>query len=347
MGQEDGALTNTLNDLDKTKGQFLTTVENRVHSLIANGTSRRDCVAIIEIRKNGTRTRIGMSDPKDYSRRFVVLLKAGKQSGLPEYKGAKLDSYLTEPILDRVTQVWTEHYQANSALIADGMVAKLQDDPRILKELMTQIAAALRSTGSPLTEHMYRAVYHILTQEVSSHVSQHSMAEVSQHVATTLSSSAGQHVVASVSASLVTALAHVLGKLLLKHIGTAAFKTAVVGFVKKMIIKSVVTGVFTSIAASAGVATTGSLLLWIVVPVIAAFAAYEIHEFPRKLAGKVAPQVRAGVGGEFRASNESALQAIFQQAVVGNLTQIAGIVAADSDFVQTVEEAAKEWVEVH
>jgi hypothetical protein len=39
------------------------------------------------------------------------------------------------------------------------------------------------------------------------------------------------------------------------------------------------------------------------------------------------------------------LREIFKQAVVGNLTQIAEAVVEDSDFVHTVKDAAKEWLE--
>lgn len=340
--KENEALEKTLDDLDSTRSQFLSSAENATESLILR-TQRRDLVAVVEISSNGYRNRIGMSDPKDYTRRFLVLLKSKNQAGLPTYNGKTLDSYLSEPILAEVTKCWTEYYRNQGEVISNGMVEMLKDNPVIMKELMVQIASALRSTGSPLTEHMYKAIYHILTQEVSSHVSQHTMTEISHQVTSMLTSTAGHHIVISVSAALVKVLGSVLGKLLLKHVGTAAFKTAVLGFAKKMIIKSVVTGVFTTIAASAGVATTGSLFLWVVIPLIIAFAGYELHEFPRKLASKIAPQVTAGLAGEFRASNESALREIFKQAVVGNLTEIATTVAEDSDFAHTIEEAAKEW----
>jgi hypothetical protein len=344
MGQGEDALQKTLDELDKSKYQFLNSVENAVEGLIIR-TQRRDCVAIVEVSSSGSKRRIGMSDPKDYTRRFIVLLKSKNKEELPTYNGAKLDSYLSEPILAEVTELWTRYYHEESDVISNGMVDALKDDPQVFKELMIQIASALRSTASPLTERMNEAIYHILTQEVSSHISQHTMTEISHQVASVLTSTAGQHIVISVSVALVKALSSVLGKLLIKCAGTAAFKTALVGFAKKMVIKSVVTGVFTSIAASAGVATTGSMFLWVVIPLIAAFAGYEIHEFPRKLASKVAPQVKNGLSGEFRSSNESALREIFKQAVVGNLTQIAEAVVGDSDFVHTVKDAAKEWLE--
>jgi hypothetical protein len=106
MGQGEDALQKTLDELDKSKYQFLNSVENAVEGLIIR-TQRRDCVAIVEVSSTGSKRRIGMSDPKDYTRRFIVLLKSKNKEELPTYNGAKLDSYLSEPILAEVTELWT------------------------------------------------------------------------------------------------------------------------------------------------------------------------------------------------------------------------------------------------
>jgi hypothetical protein len=105
-----------------------------------------------------------------------------------------------------------------------------------------------------------------------------------------------------------TTIAHMIGKFL----ASAAGKHLLMMLVKKLAVKAVVSGVVMMLAAACGVAASGSLIWWIVLPLIAAFAAYEAYEFPDKLGKKVSKAVANDMRGNLKSRNRDLIEKMFK-----------------------------------
>jgi hypothetical protein len=102
------------------------------------------------------------------------------------------------------------------------------------------------------------------------------------------------------------ALKQVLTIVVKKVMASAAIKTAIVTIIKKVgvgvLVKTVVGKALVALLAAVGIAHVP--VAWVILPLIAAFLAYEYFTFPEKLAGKLPAQVRAEMAIRFGTLNE-------------------------------------------
>jgi hypothetical protein len=80
----------------------------------------------------------------------------------------------------------------------------------------------------------------------------------------------------------------------------------------------------------------------VLLPIVAIFTAHEIGEFPGRLAGKIAPEVRRVVAGDFESRNQSALELIFKDTFRDGAEQICEILLSESQMAEKARAAAEE-----
>ena len=276
---------------------------------------------------------------------------------LPTYKGAALDSWLSDRITETVDQQMQLFYQSHSPVIASGLLSALSSDPYLRIAVTKKLADAVRASGRPLTKRIYKTLRHVLEHSI------HSSAHVASAAAHGFTHAFGHGAWASIAAGLTqsmsTILVHVLGKLILHHVSGQAFLHIIYGALHHVLIHSVLVGLAAaaapfflhmSVHSLMAVATVAAI------PLVAAVALFHIAKFPERLAKEVAPKVRAAVeevlkgqhDGNFRSNNRSALEMIVDDMFNDvSLEKIASQVLADEvegvPFVERTLGAAREW----
>ena len=123
------ALTETLDALDKDEGKFLDAAEAAVRRKI-EGTKRMDCIAIIQVYPSGYRRYISLTDPKDWTRRFIEMARH-KEDTLPKYERNELDSYLSRPIIDTIGEVRATLFKDRDETIGKFLIGMLNDNSTV------------------------------------------------------------------------------------------------------------------------------------------------------------------------------------------------------------------------
>ncbi|KAH7371007.1 hypothetical protein BKA66DRAFT_470430 [Pyrenochaeta sp. MPI-SDFR-AT-0127] len=99
---------------------------------------------------------------------------------------------------------------------------------------------------------------------------------------------------------------------------------------KKFVLVAITTTVFNFLVAHFGAALAGASIMWIVLPIIAGYMAYKIHEFPKELGEKVSKSVRNELDARFDNMNKTILENIFDSVFKSN--DLVQAIADDDEF---------------
>jgi hypothetical protein len=122
-----------------------------------------------------------------------------------------------------------------------------------------------------------------------------------------LASSVGQNLVTSIGTTMATTtgkalIIKTLNIVVMKVMASAALKTAIIGMIKKVgigfIVKSIIGKAIVALLAAVGLANIP--LLWVLIPLLAGFFAYEYTKFPEKLADTVPQEVERVISEKFQ-----------------------------------------------
>lgn len=269
---------------------------------------------------------------------FIAMLKH-KGEGMPTYKDTELDSALTQPILKEVQDVWAAFTKEHGEVVSATMVKLLTSDPVIARQLAEQIASSMAAAGQPVTDEIRKAIITFLTEQVSTHVAAESVNQITMQVGQTIGDAALHSIAAGVGAALIHSLGAAITHLLAHAALTSAVKGAVLNIAGHMIAHHVIALGAAALLATLGVSATGAMYAFVLLPVVVAFAAWEAHRFPEKLAAKVAPTVAFSVAGTYRQGNKSSLEKIFNDTVRSNLVALAEAIVADTKIAKDIIQA--------
>lgn len=141
---------------------------------------------------------------------------------------------------------------------------------------------------------------------------------------------------------LLKLLAANMSKIVAKILASAFLKKILAVLVKKFILTVVTTAVLQFLGTHVGAAVGGSTIMWIVLPLLAAYIGYKIATFPEKLGEKVSKKIREQLSEKFESTNTTILEKIFEQ-VFGE-DELVQVIAKDKGF-QTMMRKLGEKVE--
>ena len=267
--------------------------------------------------------------------------------------GAKLDSWLSDRIMETVNRQMQQFYIDRSWVIAEGLFSALSRDPYLRIAFTKKFADAVLASGHPVTKKIYKGIRHVLEHSIAhgAHVG-----DVAAHgFVHTFGQGAWHSVATGLGASLLHALGPVIAKLVATHVTAAWFMHAMAAAWKHVIVHSVLGGMA---AAAAPFFFHMSLHAFLAVAtplIVIPIALAQIFMFPGKLAKEVAPNVRAAVGevlkgnGEycFRNQNRSALGLFAEQAFEKGCSKLVKKMVEDQvegiPFVEKVLKTTKQW----
>jgi hypothetical protein len=307
MSENGSQISRALDKLDNHKGVFIEELKERIYNKI-RFTSRLDCTAILERVDEKTTWTWRISEGKPYAKRFVKFIRTDVEKR--SYDGHELDSYLSGPIAEIVQDEYSKYITKNIDEVGKAVLSMIAQDNTILNSLRRQIAMNLKNSTTPLTNHAINQLTDALMQSLD--ISDQAAANLGHHISGAVGSATGHHVIALVAHSLTGVVGTTIAQMIGKFLATAAGKHLMMMIVKKVAVKAVVSGVVVLLASACGVAASGALIWWIVLPLVAAFAAYEAYEFPEKLGKKVSKKVADDMNGDLRNRNDELIKSIFK-----------------------------------
>jgi hypothetical protein len=299
-------LDTSLDKLDENKKPFIKAVEAKIYLKIRQ-TSRLDCTAIVERTNQISDVVWRLTEPTEYARRFVHFIRADAVNRT--FNGHELDSYLSNGIATIVQQEYTTYISDNVNEIGIAVMWMLAQDDLIMKALRRQVALSLKNSTTPLTNHAVDKMTEALMQGLM--FNDAATTRLGRHISDAVGSATGDHIVTMVTNSLTGIIGTTIAQMIGRFLASTAGRQLLAIIVRKMAMKAVLTGVTTMLAAACGVAASGAVLWWVVLPVIVAFTAYEAYEFPQKLAEKVSKGVAEDLNRDLRTKNNELIQGMF------------------------------------
>lgn len=322
-------------------------MKQEVKELVADR-SKSDCTAVVAISSSGQRT-VHRAWKGQWRRRVWAIIwhkdrGYSEKPSLPRYAGEDLDSYLSEPILEKVTEIHSQFLAEHGDVIEKHLLERVHQNPHIQRVIARHTVSTLRAAMEPLTDEMYKTLVHLIQLQLSGQVTGelgHQTGDVITHLLTDTTLSA-------FATALLHAFHGALGKFGLMSLIAGTFYNSYMSagtIIAKAVIAGSVTTGGTALATHGSGAVCAAPLWLLLLPVVVGIVAWQIHRFPKKMGKKVAKQVKKIMKGDFDSRNRTALEMMVQDMLKDNAEKVCESIVYDSDLAEKAMAAAKEIVE--
>ncbi len=327
--------------LSKLKGKkkpFLDEVELAVFRFI-NKTSINDCLTIVMRDSSGNI--ISTWTPKDvldgYLPRFVAFMRKR------QYKGLFVDSYLTDKVVEIVTNKFKKFYKSNTDLISKPLLEALLKDSVFVNTLSNHIIERAGSTlPSAIRSKLTTVLIHKLETSVSQDIVSSTANAISVLTAQVVGVATAIPITKSMAMLLMKYFAVLMKGTVAKVLASAAVKSMLAATVKKLVAVKILGALITLVASKLGLSASGTVIGIVVAPLLIAFIAHEINTLPKKLAEKVSKEVRNELDGQYTSVNRDIVTNIVKNVLGTGISVFANDVANDPEMKKTISELAKE-----
>lgn len=304
------------------KTDFLYDVKNSVSRYIA--AQGANCLTIVEKNNANTVAVWNISPNPAYALRLIAFCR-GKQ-----YNGNNLDSGLTKPVINIVSKKFEQLYEKNDEKIAKAILEYMLQDEVIQKSLVDTIINS--ATSKQITDQVKSKAATLILSQIKEAL-QVALAKGSLlGVGKAVGAIAAKPIAAKIAALLVKFILLHLKTVIAKVLASAAIKTLIATAVKKFLLAALVGAIVKFIAAKFGISASAAFM-WILIPVIVGYVAYEIWTFPKHLGEKVGDKIYDDLSDKYSQINEDVFTKIVTEVLDVGLTTILENIA-QSDEVQ-------------
>jgi hypothetical protein len=304
-----------LNAIGQDKESFLENLRQKIEREVASK-SPGECIEIITISPSGHKVTWKYTDGFPFFQRFWSFIR--EKNYVENGVSYQLDSGLTQPILEVVTEHFQElmlkHQDSIIDFVVLEMVSKDQMRDVLLRELVKKnpVVKMVGSASKQLLKDMLiQGVQEKLQasgSQVASELANNASSALSSGfiggiatktaliAAKAAASGVGSIVIAKISVVLVKSLVPMLAKLLAKP--------AVAMMLKKFVVFAVISSTAKMILAKFGLSLSTGILV-ILAPVVIAWIIKDINAFPQKLGEDLGNTITAEIGSEFEDSLDS------------------------------------------
>lgn len=286
------------------KTNFLTDVRSAVNGYISSqGTG---CLTLIEKKRNGTKEKWELSPHPGYALRLIAFCRGKK------YEGNEIDSGLTEPVIGIVTRQFEHLYQANDEEIAKTIMSFIIQNQVLSASLVDTVinSAAVGKITDEVKARMASLILSQVQDALQVALAKGSLVTVGK----TVTAVASKPIAAKIAMMLVKFIAVHLKTVIAKVLASAAIKTIIAAAVKKFLVAALTAAIVKAIAAKFGI-SAGAVFLWILIPVIVAYIAYEVVTFPGHLGEKVSEKVVEDLSGKFTNINQDVFKRVVSEVI--------------------------------
>lgn len=240
-----------------------------------------------------------------------------------EYSGYGVDSGVTPRVVTAVETCLLDFYtsEAVGTAVADAVLREIQD--------RAAVSTAVREELAENREWLQRELSTLANFDTATSMAVHLADTTAQQVHHFFQTAVGKQIILVIGKMMATST----GKLLVvktvqiavaKVMASAALKTALLATIKKvgigLLIKTVIGKALIALLAVVGLAHVP--VMWIILPLLAAFLAYEYHHFPGKLAEQVPDEVVQVIDARFGELNDTIARNIMDSLLKEMVTQL-------------------------
>lgn len=331
---DQASLDEILGVLGDSKEVFLARVEARIKDYISSR-SFSDCLTFIEKRPHSPK--IWKPEASAGYLQCLGAFCAGKR-----LNGHELDSALTEPVVAVVTEEFEALYEENSEDLSSALSLGLMRSRIFTTSLVENI---VEITNAELPNAVKNKVALVLLQKLEATFDVH----LSRSAASAVKLVAAKAVAVAVSVPITKSTAILIMKFLAIHIkvilakvlASSAAKAAIATAVKKIVIAALLAGLVKLVGAKLGLGA-GAAFMVVLIPLMIAFIAHEVHVLPRKLGTKVSEKVKAELSGSFESVNRDILSKVVQQVVKTGVSALASSIAQEPEIRDSIAELVNE-----
>lgn len=324
---------NIVSELGCKKSEFISEVQNDIESYIKN-LSPSECLTLVSRYSDGSICcHWYPSEVLDgYTGRMIAFLREKK------YEDKTIDSALTDPVVNIVSERFNKFYSDNSVTISKPLLDQILKDKVFVSQLSNQI---VEISGGIIPiyikSELSKSIVHYIEDNIQTNIV-HSSASQIQHLASSIVSHAtAVPITTAISAVLVKNMAIFMKGIIAKVLATSAAKTMLIGVVKKVVAAKIIA----AFVAILGPVLGGVSVIYIVAPLLAAYIAYEISNLPNELADKVSTAVANELSGKFNNINKGMATQLVQSMSLGLFSSFANDIVHDQAFKDLVEEMKK------
>lgn len=288
------------------------------------------CLALIEL--GGPKpVRWELSADPDYVGRLISFCR-GK-----DHNGRKLDSALTEPVVELVTKKFEKLYSDNSDKISAGVLALIVNDANMSKAMVEAIVGSAGLATAAVRNKVALLLLDHLRVYIHSTAGKALLASLGKSIAASVSKPVGMKVAMLVAKLMATHLKVVLAKVL----STGALKMVIAAAVKKFLVVAVISAIAKGVAAKFGIGL-GAAFMWVLLPLVAAYITYQIYTFPKELGEKVGEQVAKELSGQYRAVNEEVFDRVVAHILETGVHALVAPIAASAEVQDAIRDMMRE-----
>jgi hypothetical protein len=281
----------------KHKDVLLNKIETAVASKLGS-LSPQVALAFRLLSGNDTRRVITPAPSLEYAGALLAFMRQ------KSYEGFQVDSAITPVVLDVIEGQVVAFYSSQE--VTEAIIAGIMQEVRATIGTERVIRAEVQENLDWL-----RKEYTALTVDSGYSLSGMLVETSIAQIQVFLGSTAGKAIIAGLGKAMATtagkvALQRMLTVIVQKVMASAALKTTILAIIKKVgigvLIKTAIGKALIALLAAVGIAHVP--IAWILLPLIAAFLAYEYFHFPEKLANKLPSEIRYAMSMRFGELNE-------------------------------------------
>jgi hypothetical protein len=289
-------LNSVLLHFDKRKHFILNKIEAKIESYISSQTTTF-CLSLKDNKGKIYKPTINPIKLPGYAGRLALFITPLKNIG------SNLDSALTKPVTEKVSEELCSFYQAETEAISKYIQEEIVENQTLQKIFRENVIGSLVSNH--LSKEARRQVIDLIMDSLKENAGNMATA-VEQKVSIIAGKAVTMSSTVPISKAIATKISYLLGSqvkyFLAKALATPAVKAIIVPIIKKVVIVGIVAGFVKLIAAKTG-ASVGAIVATILIPIIVWWIVHEWECFPDSLSEKVSRKVCEELSGSYRTLN--------------------------------------------
>ena len=323
--------------LKRDKAAAIKEISSAVHKKIATS-SRTKCLTLVSVTDQGEVVRV--LDPAPPTGDYLSALIAFCRK--KNWSGRSLDSGLSAPVADTVAEVFSKRIEKKSDKIVEKIIPYLLNNNRFLNGLSDALWDSYRGA---IPKHLQSKVTDALTVKLKAALS----SQIDTQAATAIKAAAIQAtgsistpLAAKISAVVIKTLSTKLGPIIVKVLSSAAFKAAVLAKIKALVGAAMIGALIKIVGTKLAAMGVGPFpVMWILLPLFAAWLAREAYILPEKLADKVSESIRTDLEQDFPDLTRTVAERITQYTMTKALGDITDQLINEDSVVKLMEEVVE------
>jgi hypothetical protein len=360
MNDKQRQLVKSLVDrLEGNKYQFFSDLNSKIKSHVS-AKKTEECLILVTTPINGgspVKWYPTLVDPNEglrYVYRLVAFLQQKDYYSSSSKQWYKIDSVLTEEVIQITIDSFKKFYQDNQELIAINIIAAIGMDRQIANSVAETIVKNNKFTRFA-SKRAQEAIQNFLINSFGDQIHEvanslgHQIVVASQHLMTsTIVTTVTGKVVTVATYALATPAVKIMlvkySALIMSHMGIFIGKLMAMPAIKvaltKLIGLSVVAALVKIITIKVGI-SVGTAVTMVVIPVLLLLLGKEWIDFPTKLGNSIADSIHKELGAEFAATNQNILEKMVENFLDNWVMEFAENIADDEEISQCLKEIKK------